>query len=195
MAAPLEAVLEQRIERLTVLAVDFRTLPDSGVAFFDFCVEVIASAPAEDAPCDLLSLADGWPRARVHGAGVRFRQAVTLLLAAAQRDGAVRPDVLVTDVVAIFTACATVQRLHDQAAPIGRTTALILDSLRAERPSAATLSAISAPESPVADGCRSCGRELSRAGTGRRPRYCSPACRQRAHRERARLSSGSSTVA
>ncbi|MET9487866.1 helix-turn-helix domain-containing protein [Nocardia sp. NPDC006630] len=194
-AVLLEAVLEQRIERLTVSAVGHLKHPDPGVAFFEFCVEVIASEPMADAPCDLLTLADGWPRARVHGAGVRFRQALTLLLAAAQRDGAVRPDIVVADVVAIFTACVTVQRLHDQAAPIGRTTALILDSMRTERPSATTLDVTSTPRSPAAGSCQSCGCELSRAGTGRRPRYCSPACRQRAHRERARLAAPSATVA
>ena len=33
-------------------------------------------------------------------------------------------------------------------------------------------------------GCVLCGRELRRAGTGRRRLYCGPACRQRAYRLR-----------
>jgi len=33
-------------------------------------------------------------------------------------------------------------------------------------------------------GCVLCGGELRRAGTGRRRRYCGPACRQRAYRLR-----------
>ena len=36
----------------------------------------------------------------------------------------------------------------------------------------------------VMASCTVCGRELRRAGTGRRRLYCAPACRQRAYRLR-----------
>ncbi|MFJ9369226.1 TetR/AcrR family transcriptional regulator [Nocardia sp. NPDC101769] len=199
-AGLLEAVLEQRIERLNALAADHLKHRDPGVAFFDFCVEVVASAPTEETPCDLLTLGDGWPRARVHGAGMRFHQGLTLLLAAAQHHGAVRADISVADVLGIFTACTAAQRLPGQTAPIGRTAALILDSLRADRNSTATLDAISGGRDRAAvdradDACHTCGSALSRSGIGRRARYCSPACRQKAHRERTRLAGPASTVA
>ncbi|GAB2447453.1 TetR/AcrR family transcriptional regulator [Nocardia tengchongensis] len=198
-AGLLEAVLEQRIERLNALAANHLKHRDPGVAFFDFCIEVVSSAPVEETPCDLLTLGDGWPRARVHGAGMRFHQGLTLLLAAAQHNGAVRTDISVSDVLGLFTACVAAQRLPGQAAPIGRTAALILDSLRADRNSTATLTTASGRDERDGDrdghGCHMCGSVLSQSGTGRRARYCSPACRQKAHRERTRLAGPSSTVA
>ncbi|MGW4244949.1 TetR/AcrR family transcriptional regulator [Nocardia sp. NPDC004722] len=197
-AGLLEAVLGQRIDRLNALAADHLRHRDPGVAFFDFCTEVISSSPGDETPCDLLTSGDGWPHARVHGAGVRFRQGLTLLLAAAQHGGAVRADISVADVLGIFTACVAAQRQPGQSAPIGRTAALILDSLRADRTSTTILSAVTgAGDGGVEDrdGCHMCGTALSRSGSGRRARYCSPACRQKAHRERTRLAGPSSTVA
>ncbi|MFE3194600.1 TetR/AcrR family transcriptional regulator [Nocardia sp. NPDC059240] len=197
-AGLLEAVLEQRIDRLNALAADHLGHRDPGMAFFDFCIEVISSAPAEETLCDLLAQGDGWPRTRVRGAGTRFHQGLTLLLAAAQHDGAVRDDISVADVFGIFTACVAAQRLPGQSEPIGRTAALILDSLRADRTSTAILNAVTGTGELHAedrDGCHMCGTALSRSGSGRRARYCSPACRQKAHRERTRLAGPSSTVA
>ncbi|QVI20979.1 TetR/AcrR family transcriptional regulator [Nocardia tengchongensis] len=193
-AGLLEAVLERRIERLNAQAAEHLRQRDPGPAFFDFCMEVVASAPRDEAACDVLTLGDGWPRARIRGAGKRFHQSLTLLLAAAQRSGTVRADITVADVLGVFTACLAVQRRTDQSAPIGRTAALILDSLRAERNSAGIFSAVSGADvdDPDAHGCQMCGVALARSATGRRARYCSPACRQKAHRERTRLARPSS---
>ncbi|PSK33306.1 TetR/AcrR family transcriptional regulator [Nocardia seriolae] len=187
--ALLEAVMQQRIDRLTALAHRLRDAADPGAAFFSFCTEVITSAHRNQAVCDLVSN-DGWPRELVQDAGARFHTALDDLLTAAQRRGAVRPDLLLSDVLALFTGCVAMQRLSPDPG-LSRPVALVLDSMRA-RPGAVTKH-----RNPVAHGdetavrnetpaphCPICATPVRSTGTGRPPRYCSPACRQKAHRRR-----------
>ncbi|WP_039799544.1 TetR/AcrR family transcriptional regulator [Nocardia araoensis] len=192
--ALLEAVMQQRIDRLAKMAADHLAAPDPGTAFFDFCTAVIATTPDNQALCDLVQSDDGWPRALIQSAGVRFHGALAALLAAAQREGAVRADIELDDVLGIFTACVAIQRLRKARGGVDRTAAMVLDALRAGpvRPMVTKREAGAEDHNETVDRnesegdrCPVCHAAVPRAGTGRRAKYCSAACRQKAHRRRA----------
>ncbi|GAB4584482.1 TetR/AcrR family transcriptional regulator [Nocardia sp. IFM 10818] len=189
----LEAVLQQRIDRLTALAVGYRDAPDAGAAFFAFCTEVITSTPRNQALCDGVFDSDGWPRDLLREAGERFHRALSDLLVAAQRQGAVRPDLTLADVLAIFTGCVAIQRLPSDQPGLARPAALVLQALRPQAPASRVTKpgtlALDRNETPgrnetPAAHCPMCAAPLRYTGPGRPARYCSPACRQKAHRRR-----------
>lgn len=190
----LEAVLQHRVDRLAQLAIDYRTAPDAGAAFFDFCAEVVTRTPGNQALCDLVSSDDGWPRALLQGAGARFHQALGDLLRTAQHQGAVRPDLTLADVLALFTGCVAIQQLPGNNHTLAHPARLVLDAMRAT-PGTATVTKLKPDprqhnetqlrnETNPGTHCPICSTQIPRTGTGRPARYCSPACRQKAHRRR-----------
>ena len=182
----LEAVLSQRIERLTRLAAGYAESDDPGAAFFDFVTEVVTSTPGNKDMCELVESEDGWPRTVLLASGRRFAEALQALLDAAQRTGAVRPDLDVEGVQAIFTACVAIQRLQADRRELAPMSALVIDALRSdpaenlryEKPESAE------KHNGEPHGCDSCGTPIDRTGPGRPARFCSPACRQKAYRQR-----------
>ncbi len=183
----LEAVMQQRVDRLAALAAEHLADPDPGAAFFALCTHVIVTTPGNKDLCDLVQSDDGWPRALLRGAGNRFHRALGALLAAAQRQGTVRADVGVADVLDIFTGCVAIQRHRRAGEPLAPAVVLVLDALRA-RPAGVTEPAPSdrdetrpGDETPR---CPVCAAPVRRSATGRPARYCSAACRQKAHRRR-----------
>ncbi len=187
----LEAVLQQRIDRLTARALTLRDDPDPTSAFLGFCTEVVTRTPGNKAMCDLLDADDGWPRLLLRDAGERLHLALAQLLTAAQRSGGVRADLTLADVLAIFTGCVAIQRVSNAHSELSRPAAMLLAAMRTE-------SSVTKPgnfsagrnESAPVDGnrdggrCPICGAELARPSTGRPARFCSSACRQKAHRRR-----------
>jgi AcrR family transcriptional regulator len=187
----LEAVMQQRVDRLARLAADHLDAPDAGAAFFAVCTEVIASTPGNQQLCDVVQSDDGWPRALIKSAGARFHRALEALLVAAQQDGAVRADITISDVLDIFTAGVAIQRRQRPDRALVRGAALVLDALRPPAPVTKLRAALNSQnETPVrneteaASRCPICAAELHRPATGRPARYCSAACRQKAHRRR-----------
>ncbi|MEU6560826.1 TetR/AcrR family transcriptional regulator [Nocardia nova] len=187
----LEAVIQQRMDRLTARALSLRDVPDPTAAFLDFCTEVVTRTPGNKAMCDVLDADDGWPRTLLQDAGDRFHLALEHLLHSAQRAGGVRADLTLADVLAIFSGCVAIQRVSNAHRELARPAAMLLDAMRAE-------SAVTKPanfpdgrnesgvgdESPGPGRCPICAAALPRSRTGRPARYCSPACRQKAHRRR-----------
>ncbi|MQY18488.1 TetR/AcrR family transcriptional regulator [Nocardia macrotermitis] len=186
----LEAVMQQRIERTTARARTCLNAPDVGEAFFAFCTEIVLTSPRSKAVCDLITTDDGWPRTLMRGAGDRFHQALHDLLTAAQRCGAARPDITVADVSAMFTGCVAIQRVSSSDRELAKAARIALDALRAP----ATPGVTKLPDSPPIHNetrnenqkpnCPVCDAPLHPTGTGRPARYCSAACRQKAHRRR-----------
>ncbi|PWV81368.1 TetR family transcriptional regulator [Nocardia neocaledoniensis] len=186
----LEAVMQQRVDRLAALAGEHLADPDPGAAFFALCTHVIVTTPGNKDLCDLVQSDDGWPRALLRGAGNRFQRALGALLSAAQRQGSVRPDVTVAEVLELFTGCVAIQRLRPVGSPPAPSVVLVLEALRAH-PRSVTEPARAdrdetprRDESPAVPTCPVCAGPVRRSGTGRPARYCSPACRQKAHRRR-----------
>ncbi|MCP9623826.1 TetR family transcriptional regulator [Nocardia otitidiscaviarum] len=193
----LAAVLRQRIERLTDLAVRSRERADVGRGFFDFCLEVVTSTPGNKAMCDVLDGDDDWPSTALVGVGARFRHAVAELLGAAQRQGTVRSDLTVSDVLTIFTGCVAMQRGSGVRRGLSRPVAIMVEAMRAEAPGvtkrgtagdgrAGTVRDEKAFRDDAESRCPICAAAVPRARTGRPARYCSAACRQKAHRDRVR---------
>ncbi|MEV0245947.1 helix-turn-helix domain-containing protein [Nocardia sp. NPDC050712] len=190
----LEAVMQQRIDRLARVAAEHLRAPDPGVAFFAVCTEVIASTPGNQALCDIVQSGDGWPRALLQSAGARFHRAMEALLVSAQQQGAVRADITLADVLDIFTGCVAIQRHQLPDRSLVRGAALVLDALRPNaalpavtKPGPAPNSRNETPARNETDGtprCPICATALRRPPTGRPARYCSAACRQKAHRRR-----------
>ncbi|UGT56878.1 TetR/AcrR family transcriptional regulator [Nocardia asteroides] len=183
----LEAVMQQRVDRLAALTVERLADPDPGAAFFAVCTHVIVTTPGNKDLCDLVQSDDGWPRALLRGAGNRFHRALAALLSAAQRQGSVRPDVTVAEVLELFTGCVAIQRLRPIGSPPAPAVVRILDVLRARPSSVTEPDRDETPrrdESPAVPTCPVCAGPVRRSGTGRPARYCSPACRQKAHRRR-----------
>ncbi|MEU0541599.1 helix-turn-helix domain-containing protein [Nocardia sp. NPDC005978] len=188
----LEAVLQQRIDRLTALAIGSRDAADPGSAFFAFCTEVVVSTPGNQALCDVTAK-DGWPSPLLRQAGERFHAALSTLLANAHARRAVRPDLTLEDVLALFTGCVAIQHLSPGRRTLARGAALVLETMR-PRPGAD----VTKPETRVRPRnetgarnetrhCPICVAPLPAGGAGRPARYCSPACRQKAHRRRRSL--------
>ncbi|MEV4235084.1 MULTISPECIES: helix-turn-helix domain-containing protein [unclassified Nocardia] len=183
----LEAVMQQRVDRLATLAAEYLDAPDPGAAFFAVCTDVVMSSPRSQALCDMVQSDDGWPKALLRGAGDRFHHALGALLTAAQRQGSVRADIEIADVLDIFTGCVAIQRRQRPGGPMIRAVAIMLDAMRAN--------SVTKPDSEVklrnetgvrneTPHCPICGTEIRSTGTGRPARYCSAACRQKAHRQR-----------
>lgn len=188
-AVLLEAVLSQRIERLTRMAAGYAESDDPGEAFFDFVTEVIVSTPANQDLCELLESGDGWPRAVLLASGRRSAEALGALLEAAQRAGAVRPELGVEDVQAIFAACVAIQRLRSDRVGLAPMSALVIDALRNRSEETRNLRYENPPRpgkrnEPASADCASCGAPIERTGPGRPARFCGSACRQKAYRQR-----------
>ncbi|SDD50877.1 TetR/AcrR family transcriptional regulator [Glycomyces harbinensis] len=184
--ALLEAVLSQRLERLTRLAAGYAEAPDPGAAFFDFVTEVVVSTPANQDLCELLGSEDGWPRAVLLASGRRSAEALAALLEAAQRAGAVRADLDAEGVQAIFTACVAIQRMRPDRGGLAPMSALVIDALRSDdgRDSRYESRAAAGKRNDAPTVCASCGAPITRTGPGRPARFCGPACRQKAYRQR-----------
>lgn len=191
----LEAILSQRIERLAVLASAVRDAEDVGEAFFSLCREVIVSGSENPGLCDALN-DDGWPRAVFATSGRLFLQALALSLVAAQECGAVRADIGVDEVHALFFGAIAMQQ--QQRSPKGELCRMARIAMEALEPTGNP--AVAKPEigrenrdetridavkrSETDAGCSVCGASIQRSSTGRPARYCGAACRQKAHRQR-----------
>ncbi|MFI6867166.1 TetR/AcrR family transcriptional regulator [Nocardia sp. NPDC050406] len=195
----LAAVLRQRIARLAEAAAHARRQPAVGAAFFDFCVDVVTTTPGNKAMCDVFDTDDDWPSTALVDVGARFQHAVADLLLAAQRDGAVRPDLTLPDLLDIFSGCVAMQRGSRSRRGLSRPVAMLLDAMRTERPAmGVTKLAVakgdrragvrneSGYRNETSPRCAVCAEPVRNSGTGRPARYCSAACRQKAHRERTR---------
>lgn len=93
------AVFTRRLERLRDRARELAAGPGSG--FFDFFTEVVAGAASK------LALAEsGFPADVAQQASEELREAFAHLLACAQQDGAVRPDVEPAEAYALMVGAA-----------------------------------------------------------------------------------------
>ena len=189
----LEAVLAEHVNDLTAAADRWAARAAPGDALFGFLFEVIEKSTDRRGVCDALTVDKGWPRASLAAAAGRFHEALGRLLANAKRAGAVRTDLRADDLSALVYGGAAVSGAHRSRARGLRLARLLLDGLR---PAVVTIRAVfrdpAALPSHETSGrgaryCAECGARLRLQPTGRPPRYCGPACRQRARRRRVAL--------
>ncbi|MFE7114737.1 TetR family transcriptional regulator [Streptomyces sp. NPDC057654] len=189
-----EAAVVDRIRLFVDTARELAEVPDPGPVFFRFLASVVRLTARNKALCDALEAGGEERFGRSAGLIREFAQALDVLLTHAQEAGDVRRDVDISDVRALLLACLSMERRRGAGAVPGRGVALLCDSLR-PGPHVTKL--------PVAElkkvrkdrnssnvrnetECAACGTPVSAARTGRPARYCGGACRQKAHRERAR---------
>ncbi|MEU0841370.1 helix-turn-helix domain-containing protein [Streptomyces sp. NPDC005962] len=192
-----EAVIAESVTDFVAEGRALAVAEDPGVAFFGFLGRVIREASLNRALCEAFAReAPGRsPEEAVAGARSEFGDVLAALLRRSQEAGAVRADVEAADVRALVAGCAAMEQGHGPGP--GVLTAVMCDGLRPERSVTKFRNVIREGEGEVAgprdenDRCEMCGDRLSgeRAGRAGRPaRFCGAACRQKAHRRRARAS-------
>ncbi|KIZ19354.1 TetR/AcrR family transcriptional regulator [Streptomyces natalensis] len=181
------ASIVDRIQLFTDTARDLADAEDPGGVFFRFLSSVVRLAARNKALCDALEASGQADTEMPPGPERDFAAALGVLLVRAQQAGAVRPDIDLGDVRAVMVGCMSMERQRSgdgaaTAAP-GRMTALMCDGLRAGR-TVTKLPTVAAERNEIR--CEVCAGPVAAARTGRPPRYCGAACRQKAHRARER---------
>ncbi|PBC83724.1 transcriptional regulator, TetR family [Streptomyces sp. 2224.1] len=184
------ATIVERIELFTDTARDLAEAPDPGAVFFRFLSSVVRLASRNKALCDALEAAGAGRFEPSPGVGQGFDDALEVLLGRAQEAGAVRRDVGIADLRALLVGCLSMERARAatgaEPGEQGRMTALMCDALRPPH----TVTAVTKPPGERMKRnearCGVCGAAIAAARTGRPPRYCGGACRQKAHRTRGR---------
>ncbi|MFE3882664.1 TetR/AcrR family transcriptional regulator [Streptomyces lydicus] len=181
------ATIVERIELFTDTARDLAEAPDPGTVFFRFLSSVVRLASRNKALCDALEAAGAGRFEPSPGVGQDFDDALEVLLGRAQEAGAVRRDVGIVDLRALLVGCLSMERARAatgaESGEQGRMTALMCDALRP--PHAVTKLPMESMKRNE-PRCGECGAAIAAARTGRPPRYCGGACRQKAHRTRGR---------
>ena len=168
----------------------------AGAAFFGFVTRVVERVSLNRALCEALAreTPDGSPPEAPPDARREYGHLLATLLDRAQAAGVVRSDVTAAEVQALLVGCAAMEQRHRGRAggagiTAGALTAVVCDGLRTERAVTKvgdeTLGE-SAGQRHGTARCEMCGAPVPAARTGRPARFCGAACRQKAHRRRAR---------
>ncbi|MFF0306238.1 TetR/AcrR family transcriptional regulator [Streptosporangium sp. NPDC004379] len=182
-----EAVLAEHVKDLVAAADRWAARATPGDALFGFLLEVIEKSGGRRHICDALTADGSWPRAVLAGAAQRFHEALERLLRDAVQAGAIRADVRADDLSALTVGGGALRSAHRDRERGMRLVRVLLDGLRPQAVTKAETfrDASSRPRHETAPRyCVECGARLRVHATGRPPRYCGPACRQRAHRRR-----------
>src|SRR5690606_6465222 len=193
-----EAVMEQRIDLLGQHATAALDGADPAADFYGFLDHAMEQARLNRALCDAMARHDEWRAAAADGPHCRFTEAFDRLLRRAQNSGAVRRDLDVHDVAALIPGYVAMVGHREDAAGEQRLKRLLWDGLRPPernseefrnettadteiRDETAAIDGIrnetrEAATTPPESRCASCGTPIATAATGRRPKYCSPAC-------------------
>ncbi|MGW7554291.1 TetR/AcrR family transcriptional regulator [Streptomyces rimosus] len=178
------ATVADRVQLFTDTARDLAHVEDPVGVFFRFLASVVRVASRNKALCDALEAAGEGAYEPSPQAARDFGEALEVLLVRAQEAGGVRKDVGLDDVWELLVGCLSMeQRRAASGAPQGRMTALMCDGLR-ERKGVTKLPRKASVRNETL--CEVCEGPVPLARTGRPARYCGGACRQKAHRVRAR---------
>ncbi|MFL6140965.1 MAG: TetR/AcrR family transcriptional regulator [Labedaea sp.] len=128
-----EAIVLDRIQRLTAVARAAEDTSDPGSAFFTFFTCMIDAGAVNKALFETLGATGGFDRAAVTAAATELLRTLGELLVRAQRSGAVRADIEVADLRAIMAGALAMER--QAAGAPGRMAAIVCDGLRPVRPS------------------------------------------------------------
>lgn len=195
--ALMATVLDRRTEQLTEWGRRVRAELPPGEAFFAFLRHVADHAFANRAICEALASRGDWYQPlRTGESGCRVDSPLALMLKEAQRAGAIRADLGAEDARAMMLGCVAMAQVLDSPERAGHLAEIMWGALRPEeRRNSESRNGTSfvvevRNENTAASGnetgrrCRACGDPIAAAGTGRPPKYCSAACRQKAFREK-----------
>jgi AcrR family transcriptional regulator len=105
-----EAVMLDRVTRLVDYTTSLVTAKDPGAAFFEFAQRMIVGAAASQDLVDAILAADLGEASLIMAAKGDLNQAAAKLLARAQRNGAVRKDIRVDELMILFSGAVTALR-------------------------------------------------------------------------------------
>ncbi|MEU5874287.1 TetR/AcrR family transcriptional regulator [Glycomyces sp. NPDC047369] len=187
--ALLATVLDHRLSQIAEYGERALRESDPDAAFFGYLRYVTQRALENRAICEALVARGDWIEPEKAGGRCVIDNPLALLLRRAQQAGAVRPDLDPADVRALMSGCSGIAQSAASREQAQRLAEIVWDGLRSERnhePSNETLTTAAARnEIAVTEGaCQVCGTPVAHAGTGRPAKYCSPACRQKAFRDK-----------
>ncbi|MEV0648804.1 TetR/AcrR family transcriptional regulator [Phytomonospora sp. NPDC050363] len=187
-----EAVITRRTSEITAWGRELcRREGDPGDRFFAFFEHVVKHGAVNRALCEGFHSLTGEHTLLSAELFDDYLAVLSELLTAAQEAGVVRADVDRDDVQALVGGTASMEferRASDRNGLLAR---VVAEGLRADVTKPLTewsdrneTTAAKRNETPPGAVCEQCGRAIEAARTGRPARYCGPACRQKAHRER-----------
>jgi AcrR family transcriptional regulator len=126
-----QAIMMERMQRLTAEANNLLTARDPGTAFFGFFTHVVETSVQQKALADVLADAGIDPKAGMSHLGRDMRNVTEALLTRAQRAGAVREDLHTPELWALLTAaCVAAEHNQWNQQLRARTLAILFDGLR-----------------------------------------------------------------
>ncbi len=187
--ALLATVLDHRLAQIAEYGERALREPDPATAFFDYLRYVTGRALENRAICEALVARGDWIEPEKANGRCVIDSPLAQLLVRAQRAGAVRADLDPGDVRALMSGCTGIAQSASSREQARRLAEIVWDGLRVQRNSEnrnETTAAIETRnENTVTEGaCPVCGKPIAASATGRPAKYCSPACRQKAFREK-----------
>lgn len=123
-----QAILVDRMHRLAARADELAAAADAGTAFFDFFTQVVEDATTKKVFADALAGSGLDPKAGAPD----LRGRIETLLVNAQRQGTIRPDVQLPEVLGLLSAACLAAQHNNWDEPLRtRTLAVLYDGLRA----------------------------------------------------------------
>ncbi|WP_158630352.1 TetR/AcrR family transcriptional regulator [Glycomyces terrestris] len=191
--ALLATVLDRRLAALGDYGAEMVRHPDPEAAFFAYLGFLADQALANRAICEALAGRGDWMEPTKAAGSCVIDSPLAVLLRRVQDSGAVRGDLDLEDVRALLSCCVGMAAATGSRDRARRLAEVVWDGLRTER------NPENRNETPVGSeprdetvvtegGCPVCGGPIAHAGTGRPAKFCSPACRQRAFREKRKRS-------
>ncbi|WP_460498018.1 TetR/AcrR family transcriptional regulator [Glycomyces tarimensis] len=192
--ALMATVLDHRTEQLTAWGRAVRAELEPGEAFFAFLRHVAEHAFANRVICESLASRGDWQQPLKIEGRCMIDSPLAELLRDAQRVGAIRGDLEPEDARAMMLGFVAMAQALDSPERAGLLAEVMWDGLRPESrrnhefnnetwDDATPRDETGRPRGDESGHrCAVCGDPIAAAGTGRPPKYCSPACRQRAFR-------------
>nr|BFF26611.1 hypothetical protein GCM10025732_45760 [Glycomyces mayteni] len=187
--ALLASVLDERLAALGDYGAAMLRHPDVEYAFFEYLRFLNEQALANRAICEALAARGDWQEPSKGDGRCVIDSPLAALVAKAQGAGVLRADLDTRDVRALLAGCTAMAQSLGSAERAAHLATLFWDGMRAERNHEIRNETSAAPviRNEIAvteDPCPVCGTPIAHAGTGRPAKYCSPACRQKAFRDK-----------
>jgi AcrR family transcriptional regulator/predicted nucleic acid-binding Zn ribbon protein len=187
--ALLATVLDHRLSQIGEFGEQALREPDPEAAFFGYLRYVTGRALENRAICEALVARGDWIEPEKAGGRCVVDTPLGVLLRRAQQAGVVRSDLDTSDVRALMSGCTGIAQSTASKDQALRLTEILWDGLRVERNSEIRNEIRRVREDRnetvvTERTCPVCGGPIAPTATGRPAKYCSPACRQKAFREK-----------
>ncbi|GAA2262545.1 hypothetical protein GCM10009853_014590 [Glycomyces scopariae] len=189
--ALLATVLDERLSALGEYGAAMARHPDPEAAFFSYLGFLADQALANRAICEALAGRGDWMEPTKAAGACVIDSPLAVLLRRVQESGHVRGDLDLEDVRALLSCCVGMAGATGSPDRARRLVEVVWDGLRVQRNpeirnETRPVRELSNETAVTEGACPVCGTPIAPAGTGRPAKYCSPACRQKAFRDKRR---------